>query len=97
MEIEGKKYVSVELMGGLGNMMFQLAAAYALAKKYNHTLLLNPNHVGTLHKAPMEYKDSIFKKIEVPSKPLEFFKISEESFSYKPLEALDANIILYFN
>lgn len=82
------------LSGGLGNMMFQLAAAYALAKKYNHTLLLNPNHVGTLHKAPMEYKDSIFKKIEVPSKPLEFYKISEESFNYKPLGSLDENIIL---
>jgi len=93
-KLEFEKCIINILSGGLGNMMFQLAAAYALAKKYNHTLLLNPNHVGTLHKAPMEYKDSIFKNIEVPSKPLEFYKISEESFNYKPLESLNENIIL---
>ena len=93
-KIQFEKYIANILSGGLGNMMFQLAAAYALAKKHNQTLLLNPNHVGTLHKAPMEYKDSIFKNIELPSKPLEFFKISEESFSYKPLGSLDGNILL---
>jgi len=93
-KIQSEKYIVNILSGGLGNMMFQVAAAYALAKKYNQTLLLNPNHVGTLHKAPMEYKDSIFKKIELLSKPLEFFKISEESFSYRPLGSLDGNILL---
>ena len=82
------------LSGGLGNMMFQVAAAYALAKKHNHTLLLNPNHVGTLHKAPMEYKDTIFKNIEIPTEPLEFYKIEEESFSYKPIGSLENNILL---
>ena len=87
-------YITNVLSGGLGNMMFQVAAAYALAKKHNHTLLLNPNHVGTLHKTPIEYKDTIFKNIEVPTAPLEFYKIDEESFSYKTLQSLENNILL---
>jgi glycosyltransferase involved in cell wall biosynthesis len=88
------KYIINILSGGLGNMMFQLAAAYALARKYNQTLLLNPNHVGTLHKAPMDYKDSVFRNIKMHSRPLDFYQISEESFSYKPLESVNENIAL---
>lgn len=37
--------VSVNIMGGLGNQMFQLAAAYAYTKKYNGKLIIKSNKI----------------------------------------------------
>ena len=48
----------------------------------------------TLFLIPKRSLFLVSKKIEVFSKPLEFLKISEESFSYKPLESLNVNILL---
>lgn len=87
-------YMTNIMSGGLGNMMFQVATAYALSKSRGHKLVLNPNHVGTLHKPPSAYRDSVFKNIEVLGGSYEFYKISEESFSYKPLPSAITNIIL---
>jgi len=92
--IEQDLYITNIMSGGLGNMMFQVAAAYALGKDYGHRLVLNPNHVGTLHKPPAAYKDSVFKNIEALGGSYEFLKISEESFSYKALPTATTNIIL---
>jgi glycosyltransferase involved in cell wall biosynthesis len=87
-------YMTNIMSGGLGNMMFQVATAYALSKSRGHKLVLNPNHVGTLHKPPSAYKDNVFKNIEALGGSYEFYKISEESFSYKPLPSAITNIIL---
>lgn len=43
--VEGK-FVGVWILGGLGNQLFQYAAAFALAKRMNATLLLNRNFHG---------------------------------------------------
>ena len=38
--------VTVQLMGGLGNQLFQVAAAYAYAKRHNKQLVLNTTVIG---------------------------------------------------
>lgn len=40
MQTKNGRYVSVNIMGGLGNQMFQLAAAYLYAKKYSGNLVI---------------------------------------------------------
>ena len=92
--IQQDLYITNIMSGGLGNMMFQVAAAYALSKDYGHRLVLNPNHVGTLHKPPSAYKDTVFKNIEALGGSYEFLKISEESYSYKPLPTATTSILL---
>ncbi len=54
--------ISVNIMGGLGNQMFQLAAAYAYSKKYKCKLSILRNKL-TYDKRPL-YWDSILKKWE---------------------------------
>lgn len=42
-------YIGIELVGGLGNMLFQFATAYSLSKQYNKTLYLNTSHYLNPH------------------------------------------------
>lgn len=87
-------YITNVLAGGLGNMMFQIAAAYALGREYGHKLLLNPNHVGTLHRPPLAYENSVFQNITVLEKNMDFYKASVDSFSYEEVILPPKNILL---
>lgn len=53
--------VSVNILGGLGNQMFQIATAYAYAKKYNGVLKIRKNKLED-DKRPL-YWDSILKNV----------------------------------
>jgi hypothetical protein len=55
------------LSGGLGNQMFQVAAAYALARKVGSRMALNyDRHFSTGQGGhPLKYKDTVFRKIPV--------------------------------
>jgi hypothetical protein len=44
--MDNKPIVSVNIMGGLGNQMFQLATAYSYSKKYNGTLQIIKNKLN---------------------------------------------------
>tara|TARA_R110002050_G_scaffold78025_2_gene166550 strand:- start:80 stop:2452 length:2373 start_codon:yes stop_codon:yes gene_type:complete len=75
------------LAGGLGNMMFQIAAAYGLSKKHNLEVVSDLNHVGTLHSHPSTYKDNLFKNLKILSSPLNTFKnikCEPIDFSFQP-------------
>jgi hypothetical protein len=52
--------ISVNIMGGLGNQMFQLATAYAYSKKYNGILKVNRKKLGG-DTRPL-YWDSVLKR-----------------------------------
>jgi hypothetical protein len=54
------------LSGGLGNQMFQIAAAYALALRVNSKLAINyDRHFSTGQgNPPSKYRDTLFKRIE---------------------------------
>ena len=82
------------LSGGLGNMMFQISAAYSLSKKHGGKFLLNETHVGTSHNSLQMYSDNVFRNIQCLNEPCEFSKISEKSFSYNPIQFITKNSIL---
>jgi hypothetical protein len=62
-----RQYVSVRLQGGLGNQMFQIAAAYAMAKRLARTFcLVNYQFDGMGQGShPSKYYDTIFQKIQL--------------------------------
>ena len=45
--------VSINTMGGLGNVLFQIAAAYSVSKRDNMKLIIDPtNHYGAHYGIP---------------------------------------------
>lgn len=60
--------VYVSLAGGLGNQLFQVAAGYAYAKKYNKNLVLNASRWNASQGCdPLVYRDTIFKNFKYGS------------------------------
>ena len=63
---EKKDYVTCNLLGGLGNQMFQVAAAIAYGKKFNKVPVfdhMNIIHNVQHHDSPPNYWKSIFQNI----------------------------------
>lgn len=90
-----KGFVTVELMGGLGNQLFQLAAAYAYGRDHNKTLILN--HTQT-HVGPRRtYFDSVYQWVQDSRdiKRKNWHKIAEPHFHYAPLPDAFGNVRLY--
>lgn len=81
------------LAGGLGNMMFQLAAAKGIIKITNHKLVCDFNHVGTLHTHPSLYRNNIFKNIETSNDQLlnNYTNISIDDFRYNNISLPNTN------
>ena len=80
-----------ELMGGLGNQLFQIATAYAYARKYDMELIF-PENWNTAAERPPIWR-TYFYKSESPFQlmPREqfqhtnWYRISESGFAYRPL------------
>jgi hypothetical protein len=81
-----KKEVSAILMGGLGNYMFQVAAAYAYSKKHNMEVGFNAQQARGPHKDVWEYQENVFKNINLvfnlKEQPLQ---IQENGFHYQEI------------
>ena len=78
------------LAGGLGNMMFQIAAGYATAKEVNGKFFLYPNEIGgMMHKHPTEYLDTVFRNIKILDISESFKEIEHNSFHYEPVNIDD--------
>lgn len=90
-----KGLVTVDLMGGLGNQLFQIAAAYAYAQDFNKTLVMDhsPTRVGS-RKA---YFDSVFSWTEEhrDMKRKNWRKLKEAAFHYNPLPDQFGNVKLH--
>jgi len=79
--------VSCRLQGGLGNQMFQIAAAHALALRNNDISGFDFNQCFTPQQGHTsnKYRDNIFKKINIVSQYNYVGVYNEPSFSYNEL------------
>lgn len=81
--------------GGLGNLLFQVAAGYSLAKKNNTEYFINPNchsEKGQGHHISA-YQDSIFKNIQQTDKvPTNLYK--EVEFHYQDIPQIKEDTLL---
>jgi hypothetical protein len=70
--------ITSNLVGGLGNYMFQIATAFSLAVENKDELLYNINDSVTIHKHLNSYLNNIFNKINFTNKNLLITEIYEE-------------------
>lgn len=85
----------VNVCGGIGNQLFQVAAGYTYAKKYNKALYINVyNWTASQGKSPLEYENSIFKNFNYCSIPTEVTPINEKEFNYTELPYHDGDVFL---
>lgn len=79
--------ITSKLMGGLGNMMFQIAAIHSLANDNNTTCSFMHQKSKNQGNCSLTYVDNIFKNINFSLEKLSNFKhkYSEEEFEYRKL------------
>ncbi len=92
--LDSDLFLTSVLAGGLGNMMFQVAAGYSIAKNNGHRFLMNLAHVGTLHKPPEEYYKTIFRNFHLIDKDTEFYSAEVNEFGYGDVILPKQNIAL---
>ena len=82
--------LTVQLMGGLGNQLFQIAAAYACAKRYSMELVFPESWNTREDRPPIWDKYPIkryFKLIsEKEYNDIQWLNVDERSFSYSPID-----------
>lgn len=93
------KAVYINLAGGLGNQLFQVAAAYAYARENGKHLFLDGGKWSASQgRQPYEYKNSVFQNFKYASPTREVFPYSEEQFNYSkiPFQKGDVSLSGYF-
>ena len=76
-----------KLAGGLGNMMFQIAASYSFAKDAGSKFAVDYEHIGTLHGHPSIYKLNIFKNLPETQRLEESALLYKEGqYNYEPVD-----------
>ena len=60
--------VSTRLMGGLGNMMYQIATSHSIALRDNKEMICDITEMQIPHKPYTYYTNNIFRNIKLVSK-----------------------------
>jgi hypothetical protein len=82
--------VSVQLMGGLGNQLFQIATGYALAKKYNIPFFISDRFGGRGQgSSPSKYEDTLYRHFRF-APVAGARRIVESQFAYSPISLTNA-------
>jgi len=91
-----KKEVSSILMGGLGNYMFQIAAAYAYGRKYDKNIVFNCAESSGPHHHVTSYEKNILKDISLYHVRKENTKqYNENGFHYQEIPEIKDSVLLY--
>lgn len=91
-----KNLVSVNLKGGLGNYLFQIACAFDYSLKHNKHLILDEKLAHTGHNKISTYKDNIFAKLRFEDFEIHNYKYlyCEKDFSYSEIPQIEENLVL---
>lgn len=89
----------ISLAGGVGNQLFQIAAAYAYSVEHNKKLILDFSEwSGSQGNHPSIYKNTLYRKFEFGVHPEETKEYVEPCFNYSkiPVFTGDVNLRGYF-
>lgn len=86
-------YVTCNLMGGLGNNLFQISAAYALSLRDNKKFILNSNNIKKQTKN--DYLSNLFSKVPIEKDLIKYRRINEKTFNYSELPKIEGNVEIY--
>ena len=91
-----KNLVSVNLKGGLGNYLFQIACVFDYSLKHNKRLILNEKLAHAAHNKISTYKDNVLLKLEFENFEIDDFKYlyREKDFSYSKIPEIKDNLVL---
>lgn len=97
-----KSKCTTVLMGGLGNLMFQIAHAYIYSLKFNKEFELYTNLLQKAHHTNIDiYKDNIFKKLNLQHHNdgnnyfSSFTMTREKGFGYQPSQYIINNVLFH--
>lgn len=85
---------TVNLMGGLGNYLFQIAAAYSYGLKHGKTPVFNTNMSIKVHKGIDTYFDNILRSIDRKDSVAAQTTLSEIGFHYTELPFVPNGVCL---
>jgi hypothetical protein len=86
--------ISINTMGGLGNVLFQVIAAYSISKRDNMSLIIDPtNHHGA-HYGISKYISNILRNIKFSTEPLNFTGYGEPGHHYTEIPKFNTDIKL---
>lgn len=88
--------VNVKLMGGLGNYLFQIAAAYSYGLGYNKKVVITYGDSVIVHKNILTYSDNILHNLHMESNTdLSNYKgYQEPHFHYESIPLIEGNLQL---
>ena len=86
--------VSTKLMGGLGNRLFQIAAAYSVSLRDKKEMICDITDTQSPHKPYTIYIDNIFRNIKFLDNFVNLKHIGEGGFHYTLIPNLDGNVKL---
>lgn len=87
--------ITIRLIGGLGNYLFQIACAYSYSKKHNKELFLTEEDSLVIHKKLDTYKNNILNKVKFSKKDNTIWKTyTEAGFNYTEIPFLEGDVLL---
>ena len=88
--------ISIKLCGGLGNFLFEIATAYAYAKRYNKKLVLDKDDAVVIHKKIDTYTDNILSNCKeyFSSEKFGGTQFNEQGFHYTEIPKINGNVYL---
>lgn len=85
--------VSIELEGGLGNYLFQIAAAYSYSLTHNKKPIL-PKKSFTVHKHISSYHNNILRNVIFSSENVNSYIYKEPSFNFNQIPFVTGNLYM---
>ena len=86
--------VSNKLMGGLGNMLFQISAAFAISLRDDNEFICDISDMMIPHKPYSQYSDNIFRKIKFSNIDVNYRLVDEKRFNFNEIPYYNENIKL---
>jgi hypothetical protein len=84
--------VSTNIMGGLGNMLFQISTSYSLSLRDNKTLICDTRNMTIPHKPYSEYVENIFRKVKFSNQFENLQNFYEKNFDYTEIPKFEGNL-----
>jgi len=88
------KIISTNLIGGLGNMLFQIATAFSVSLRDDKRLICDTKGMLTPHNPYTSYIKNIFRKIEFSDSVNYEITLQERGFNFSIVPKVDKNIKL---
>lgn len=87
-----QNFITANLMGGLGNQLFQVAHALAQGWKHNRPVVFHPSSwTPGQGRGAENYVDNVFRNLDFKTKVEGFTHVNEGPFEYSEVNPLDGN------